>query len=57
MEIRFEVETDFEEVRGLHLSAFAAIGEGNLMALALQDDGLPVTSGAVSYAPAFDGLD
>jgi len=27
MEIRFELETDFEEVRGLHLSAFAAIAK------------------------------
>ena len=28
-----------------------------LMAMALQDNGLPVTTGAISYAPAFDGLD
>ena len=28
-----------------------------LMVLALQDSGLPTATGAVSYAPAFDGLD
>ena len=31
MEIRFEIETDFSEVRGLHLSAFPTAGEGDLV--------------------------
>ena len=32
MEIRFEIETDFAEVRDLHLSAFPTAGEGDLVA-------------------------
>jgi putative acetyltransferase len=31
MEIRFEVETDFEEVHGLHLGAFPTAAEGDLV--------------------------
>ena len=31
MGIRFEVETDFENVRALHLSAFSTAGEGDLV--------------------------
>ena len=31
MEIRFEIETDFADVRDLHLSAFPTAGEGDLV--------------------------
>ena len=31
MEIRFEIETDFVDVRELHLSAFPSAGEGDLV--------------------------
>ena len=43
MEIRFEIETDFAEVRDLHLSAFRTAGESDLVS-ALRGDGDAVLS-------------
>jgi putative acetyltransferase len=43
MEIRFEIETDFSEVRDLHLSAFPAAEESDLVD-ALRKDGDAVLS-------------